>query len=99
MKRIYLFCAGGLSTSIIVNNMKQEAKKRGLEMEIEAHPIDKLSQLKDEPDCILLAPQISYRLDEVRNEVNVPVIDIDLPTYGMMDGVKALDLALNIMSE
>lgn len=34
MKRIMLVCAGGMSTSLLMNKMKAAAKEKGIEVEI-----------------------------------------------------------------
>ncbi|MCW3744125.1 hypothetical protein OM428_02025 [Enterococcus gallinarum] len=39
-------------------------------------------------DCVLLGPQVSYRLAEVQGLVACPTASIDMRTYGMMDGQK-----------
>ena len=36
MIKIRLFCAAGMSTSLLVNKMKAAAKEKGLEADIEA---------------------------------------------------------------
>ena len=36
MIRIMLACAGGMSTSLLMNKMKEEADNRGLEVSVEA---------------------------------------------------------------
>ena len=35
---IKLFCASGMSTSVLVNKMKDAAKEKGVEVEISAYP-------------------------------------------------------------
>lgn len=97
MKKIVLLCAGGMSTSILVNNMRKEAQKIGFECIIDAYAVDTVKRVGADADCILLGPQIAYKLDDVKRDVTCPVIDIDLPTYGMMDGKKALKIAQNLM--
>ena len=44
MKKILLCCAAGMSTSLLVNKMKAEAEKRGIEVEIWAEPLDKAKE-------------------------------------------------------
>ncbi len=38
MVTIRLFCAAGMSTSIVVNKMKEAAKAKDIEVDIEAFP-------------------------------------------------------------
>jgi len=96
---IDLFCNAGLSTSILVKNMSKESKARNLSTEIAAYPIDQLQRQVKNADVVLLGPQVSYRLPEAKKicgEANVPVTVIDMAVYGMCDGKKALDIALNL---
>lgn len=37
MKKIVLFCAGGMSTSLLVNKMREAAAKQGKEYDINAY--------------------------------------------------------------
>lgn len=59
-KKILLSCAGGFSTSLLVNKMKEAAKAEGKEYEIKAVAAAQVEDIieKDAPDCILIGPQI-----------------------------------------
>ena len=50
---------------------------------------------------ILVGPQIRYLLNNIKKEVNntVPVELIDMRIYGMMDGEKVLNQALNALEK
>ena len=52
-------------------------------------------------DVILVGPQIRYLLNNIKKEVNntVPVELIDMRIYGMMDGEKVLNQALNALEK
>ena len=43
MKKILLVCAAGMSTSLLVNRMKESAIEQGIEIDIEALPISECS--------------------------------------------------------
>ena len=89
----------GMSTSILVRNMKTEAEKIGYSCSIEAYAVDSVSKVGADADCILLGPQIAYKMDTVKAALTCPVKDIDLPSYGMMNGVKVLNLARTLMGD
>lgn len=99
MKKIVLLCAGGLSTSILVNKMKTSAKESGYEYDIDAFSIDAVVAVAKDADCILVAPQASHRIKEISEYVDCPIGDIDMMVYGMMDGQKALEQARKLMGE
>ena len=85
MKKILLCCAAGMSTSLLINKMKSEAEKRGIEVKIWA---------------VLLGPQVKYALTEAKkiaeeNNINIDVIN--MVDYGMMNGAKVLDQALKLL--
>lgn len=45
MKHILLVCNAGMSTSMLVNKMKEEAKKQNLEVEIEAKSLTEAKKI------------------------------------------------------
>ena len=98
MKKIVLVCAGGMSTGVLVNNMKQAAQK-AIPVSIDAFSIESVASVAKDADCVLLGPQVSYRLAEVQGLVACPTASIDMRTYGMMDGQKALEQALELIGE
>ena len=53
MKRIYIFCAQGVSTSILVNCMKRYISQEGYNYEVYAYPILKINELGKYADYIL----------------------------------------------
>ena len=46
MKKILLLCAAGMSTSILVNKMKEAANKNGIEVQIEAVSLENFENKK-----------------------------------------------------
>ena len=96
MKKIVLVCAGGMSTGVLVNNMKKAAQEKGETVAIDAFSIESVTTAAKDADCVLLGPQVSYRLNEVQGLV---AASIDMRTYGMMDGKKALEQALELIGE
>ena len=92
MKHILLVCNAGMSTSMLVNKMKEEAKKQNLEVEIEAKSLTEAKKDLSGVDCILIGPQIRY-------ELNIPVDTINMQDYGLMNGKKVLETALKMIGE
>jgi len=58
MKKIFLCCAAGMSTSMVVNKMKQAAAQKGIETDIIAVSMDEFDATLPKYDCCLLGPQI-----------------------------------------
>ena len=97
MKRVYLFCSAGMSTSMLA-----VANSHDLPIEVEAFPDGKIGQIIDEkhPDVILLGPQVKYRYAEIVEKygsTGIPIQVIDQTDYGMMNGEKVLKSAIKLM--
>lgn len=102
MITIRLFCAAGMSTSLLVNKMKQAAKAKGVEVDIEAYPEGQMDKYLENVNVALLGPQVGYRLGKAKkicDEKGVPVDVIPMVDYGMMNGEKVLDFALELASK
>jgi PTS system cellobiose-specific IIB component len=97
---ILLVCAAGMSTGLLVNKMLKESKERDIKgLNIEADSVDNLEKIIDGYDVIMLGPQVQYkekRVKELAHKHEKSYIAIPPQIYGMMDGAKALDLAINI---
>ena len=100
MKKVYLFCSAGMSTSMLASNMQDVANQHSLPIKVAAFPHNKLEEIisEDRPDCILLGPQVRYELKNVKAKYpNKPVEVINMQDYGMMNGNKVLDTALKLI--
>lgn len=102
MKKIYLFCSAGMSTSMLAKKMQESADSYKIPVEVSAHPHNQLVEIvkRDNPDCILLGPQVKYLLNETENllaEYNTPVEVISAQAYGLMDGEAVLKQAVKMI--
>jgi len=104
--RILLVCYGGLSTSILVNNMQktlsesEKFKDRGII--IEAWGKEDYMRHLEETAIILLGPQVSVIKKDVEEVIkksgyDIPVEVIDKTDYGMMAAVPILANAFKII--
>jgi PTS system cellobiose-specific IIB component len=99
MVTIKLFCASGMSTSVLVSKMKEAAKTKGVEAEIVAFPESQMDRHLDSMDVALLGPQVGYTLGKAKKlcePKGIPVEVIPMVDYGMMNGAKVLDFALKL---
>ena len=93
-KKITLFCAAGMSTSLLVNKMKAEAEKKGADYEIAAYSLNDAPKYAPEADVILIGPQVRFALEKLKKEYpDKPSEAIDMRAYGLMDGKAVLALA------
>ena len=81
---------------MLVKKMKESAEKRNIEAEIEAVSTARFYELLDSYDIFLLGPQVKYQKAELQAK---PLDVIDFKDYGMMNGEKILDFALNLKVE
>lgn len=99
--KILLMCAAGMSTSLLVSKMEEEAKKQGIsDVTIKAEPVEDLERNIDEYDVFLLGPQVKYKEQWVKKIVDdkgKKYENIPPQVYGLVDGKKTLELALNLM--
>ncbi|HEY1843329.1 MAG TPA: PTS sugar transporter subunit IIB [Buttiauxella sp.] len=101
MKRILLCCAAGMSTSMVVNRMKQAALVQQIDVEIKAVGLEEFTDEMPGYDCCLLGPQIKYRLEDFKAQAapkQIPVTVINPMDYGMMRGDKILADALALIA-
>ena len=97
MLKIRLFCAGGMSTSLLVRKMEAAAAEEGVEVDIIAHGVGSIERRIDETvDCVLLGPQIGYQKAQVKkvcDKYGVPMEVIPMTDYGMVNGKNVFALA------
>lgn len=102
MKRIYLFCGNGMSTSMLASKMQDIANEHSLPIEVKAYPHNQLGEIIEthRPDCILLGPQVKYLYEKTVNDfgsTGIPIDVIDAGDYGMMNGAKVLKTAIKLI--
>lgn len=102
MKKVYLFCNAGMSTSILASVMQKFADSKNIAYEVKAYPHDQLAEIMqtNRPDCILLGPQVKFLYEETVKQfgsAGVPIMVIDSEPYGLMDGEAVLKAAVIAM--
>ena len=97
MKKILLVCSAGMSTSLLVNKMKEAAKQMGEEVDIQALAIAECSSVINDVDIVLLGPQVRFQKPQVEKLTNgtIPVEVIDMKQYGVMNGKAILESTLS----
>lgn len=104
MKRIYLFCSAGMSTSFVASRMQAVADAHKLPIEVKAFPDSKIAPIVDEfhPDVILLGPQVKFKYESTRDKyepMGIPVAVMSLEDYGNADGERILKSAIKLLKE
>ena len=89
-KHILLCCSCGLTTSFFAMKLNEAAKSLDLKMDFTAVSYEKLYDSSNGKDMILLAPQISFQLDNVKKILYDKVV-MTVPT-AIFSGYKVFDL-------
>lgn len=93
---IMLACASGMSTSLLVNKMKDASKVAGREDIIWAIPQSDIEDQIKDCDVLLLGPQMKFlkpKIEPIAKEAGVPLDVIPVILYGRVDGKGVLELA------
>lgn len=93
---IRLFCSQGMSTSLLVEKMRNAAAILEEEVDISAFPINEMEDHLNGIDCALLGPQVGYmkaKAEKLCKARNVPVDVIAMVDYGMCNGENVLKFA------
>ena len=82
-----------------VNEGLAAAKERQLDVDIEARPIADTVRYGQDADAIMLGPQVRFQEEHIRSlfDENKPIAVIDMKDYGMMNGKKVLDEAIQLI--
>ncbi|MGL6065114.1 MAG: PTS sugar transporter subunit IIB [Fusobacteriaceae bacterium] len=102
MKKILLLCAAGMSTSLLVTKMKNYAKEKNIDVQIEASSVESFTENLPKYDIFLLGPQVRFKQEEFRliaKEYNKKVEIINMVDYGTMNGQKVLEDALSYLDK
>lgn len=99
--KIVLCCAGGFSTTMLMDSMKktvkESAKLNSDDFSFVAVPVDILNSEVEDCDVLVIGPQIAHKLDYIKpiiDPYHIPYVIVDKDTYGKMDGATVLKMAL-----
>lgn len=81
--KILLVCAGGMSTSILMKKMEKYWATQNIPLEISAVGLADYLDASVGVDAVLVGPQVSYRLSEIRNNVKCPCDSIPPTDYAL----------------
>jgi PTS system cellobiose-specific IIB component len=94
-----MICASGLSTSILVNNMRQYAPR---EDKIMACSGSELSTYLNDADVILVGPQLRHQIKDIEDKAYLTgkiVALMDPKAYSRIDAVALLNQARSLFKK
>lgn len=95
--KVMLVCGAGVSTSILMKKMLDHASKNNIDLEVKAYGIDEAVDYYDQYECVLVGPQISYRLNEIKSICNKPCAAINSIDYGMGKAENVIKAAQDLL--
>ncbi|UTR13728.1 PTS sugar transporter subunit IIB [Salipaludibacillus sp. LMS25] len=98
--RILLSCGAGMSSGLLAQKARQAAKKRGLEVKIDAKSEAEAPSYFPSIDILLLGPHYEAFKEEfskMGKPHNVPVEVIPKEIYGLLDGEKLIDFVIRTL--
>ncbi|MFD1064881.1 PTS sugar transporter subunit IIB [Oceanobacillus locisalsi] len=100
--KIRLVCSAGMSTSMLVKKMKEAAEAQHVEADIEAVAESQLKNHLEGLQVVLIGPQVRYLEGKIKENLEpqgVKVAVIDQMAYGMMQGDKVLQQAMDLVGD
>lgn len=98
--KVLMVCSGGFSSTIVVNAIKKEADRQGLNIEVMAcgttEFIENVKNFK--PEVVIVAPQVKHRYSYFKEEgdkINLPVEQIPLNAYTPLGAPKIIGEIIN----
>lgn len=96
--KIFLCCAAGMSTSMVVSKMRKVVTEKNLDITIEAYSISEFEDVLPRYDICMVAPQVSYKFNDFKkrcDDLNKMCYKIEMKDYGMLNGEAILNKALS----
>lgn len=97
--KILLVCAGGMSTSILMQKMEKYWKEVGEELEIKAVGLSEYQDVYKNFDIVMMGPQVSYRLKEVKENTGLPCAPIQSFDYAIANCPSIMKLAKQLYGQ
>mgnify|MGYP001321713792 CR=1 FL=1 len=103
-KTILLICSAGISTGLLVKNMKDAANQQGLDVHIYSAPAITAEDIlkREKIDALLIGPQSEYEIHRLKDYLNYNSVAyklIDKEHYEVLDGEKVLEQAMILLDK
>ncbi len=97
--KILLVCAGGMSTSILMKKMETYWKEHDQKLDIKAVGLSEYQDVYTNYDIIMVGPQVSYRLKEIKEATNLPCDSIPSFDYAIANCPNIMKLAEKLYAQ
>lgn len=100
MKTILLACSAGVSTTMLVRDMRIVAKNKGIDCNIYAKNIGEAKRDLDEADVLVLSPQVKHEESIIRAlKPELPIYVMEMKDYGALNSANILENALSLLQD
>lgn len=96
MVKILLVCNAGISNTVLLNHVKEEADKKGNVCEVKSSTVANVTNNISGADVVLLAPQVAFERDAISKLTTAPVEVISTEAYANLDGLAVTEYALKL---
>lgn len=97
--KILLVCAGGMSTGLLMKKMEVYWAEQGQELSITAVGMGEYEEVAKDYDIVMVGPQISYRLAEIKETTGLPCDTISSYDYAVANCPNIMKLAEKLYEE
>lgn len=97
--KILLVCAGGMSTGLLMKKMENYWKEQGEELEITACGLSEYPDVYKNYEIIMVGPQVSYRLKEIKETTGYPCETIPSFDYAVANCPNIMKLAKKLYAQ
>lgn len=98
--KVLFVCVQGLSSAIVVNALKKQAREENIDIDVLAVSIREFEkEIAEDWNLVMIAPQVMYKYDylsKISNEKGVPCILIEDDAYGTQVGHKLLKQVISV---
>ena len=89
--RVLLCCGAGFSSGFLAQKARQAAKKKKLDMTVEARSESVVSEYMDKMDVLLVGPHYASAVPKLTEECAPHGIQVEI--YSSLDGAALVELA------
>lgn len=98
--KILLCCGAGMSSGFLASSARKIAKKRKLNVSVEARSHSEVNDFLNSINILMLGPHYASELskyEEIAKPYGIPVVVIPQDIYAQLNGEKLLDLAFETL--
>jgi PTS system cellobiose-specific IIB component len=97
--RILLVCAGGMSSGLLMRQMSSYLRENGIEGSVDAIAMISSQDRYTDYDVVLVAPQVGYRLANLRETTGLPCAVIPSFDYATANCTNIMRLVRELQKD